>query len=95
VPNPLDAVDYAWIIKRLSIARQIIHAGEEIAHIGFSNPPDVVAALSDCDQKLTEVRKSGVKFPIISPKERADMLFDHYNQLHNSEAVAAGTNWHI
>ena len=88
-PTPLDAPDYAAAVKRMSISRQIVVAGQKIAQIGFSNPPDVAQALIECDQCLTDIRKSGIRSPIISPKERADMLFEHYQALKNSDTVAA------
>ena len=88
-PSPLDAVFYAGIVKRLSIARQLVVVGEDIKNIGFSSPTDTTKALSECDDKLLNVRKSGVVMPIISPKERADSLLARYTELHTKEMVMA------
>lgn len=88
-PTPLDAVYYAEIVKRLSISRQLIEAGNEIIKIGFSNPVDTSKALSDCDEKLVNVRKSGVSSAILTPKERASKLFDRYHELATSEMAMA------
>jgi replicative DNA helicase len=83
--SPLDAFSYAEIIKRNSVARQIIDAGNDIVKIGFSNPVDTTKALSECDEKLTIVRKSGVPTPIVSPKVRASAQFDRYMEMMESQ----------
>ena len=83
--SPLDAFSYAEIIKRNSIARQIIDAGNDIVKIGFSNPVDTTKALSECDEKLTIVRKSGIPTPIVSPKVRASAQYDRYTEMMESQ----------
>ena len=83
--SPLDAFSYAEIIKRNSVARQIIDAGNDIVKIGFSNPVDTTKALSECDEKLTIVRKSGIPTPIVSPKVRASAQFDRYMEMMASQ----------
>lgn len=88
-PSPLDSVYYAEIVKRLSIARQLIVVGEQIKEIGYSNPADSAKALSDCDEKLLSVRKSGIASPIITPKERANSLYVRYNELAEKEMIMA------
>ena len=88
-PSPLEAVYYAEIVKRLSISRQLIRVGEEIKNIGFANPVDTSKALSECDEKLVTVRKSGIPSAIITPKERASKLSDRYHKLAISEMAMA------
>jgi replicative DNA helicase len=88
-PSPLDAIYYAEIIKRNSIARQLIKVGLEIQQVGYDNPSDSSKALSECDDKLVSVRKMGIPSVIISPKERASRLFDRYVELENSEMAVA------
>ena len=83
--SPMDAYVYAEIIKRDSVARQIIEAGKAIQAIGFSNPVDTTKALTDCDQKLTIVRKSGIPTPIVSPKVRASAQYDRYTEMMESQ----------
>ena len=87
--SPLDAFSYAEIIKRNSVARQIIDAGNDIVKIGFSNPVDTTKALSECDEKLTIVRKSGIPTPIVSPKVRASAQFDRYTEMMESQKTIA------
>jgi len=88
-PSPMDAPVYAEIVKRLSACRQLIQAGKEIEQVGYSNPSDIAKALSDCDNKLLNIRKGGVASPILSPKDRVEMLFERYAELHVNEMVMA------
>lgn len=88
-PSPMDSVYYAEIIKRLSIARQLIVVGDQIKNIGFSNPADSAKALNECDEKLLGIRKSGIASPILSPRDRGQGLYDRYNELANKEMVMA------
>jgi replicative DNA helicase len=87
--SPLDAFFYAEIIKRDAIARQIIEAGKAIQQIGFSNPVDTTKALTECDEKITNVRKSGIPTPIVSPKVRASAQFDRYTEMQESQKTIA------
>ena len=90
--SPFDAFFYAEIVKRGAIARQIIEAGRIIQKIGFSNPVDISAALSECDDKITNVRKCGIYSPIISPKVRASAQFDRYTEMQeNQKTIGIGT----
>jgi replicative DNA helicase len=83
--SPLDAFFYSEIVKRDSVARQIIAAGDAIRAIGFANPIDTTKALSECDEKLTTVRKSGIPTPIVSPQVRASAQFDRYTEMMESQ----------
>ena len=87
--SPMDSMYYAEIVKRLSIARQLIVVGEQIKQIGYSNPADSAKALGECDEKLLDVRKTGIASPIITPKERAESLYERYNELAQKEMIMA------
>ena len=88
-PSPMDAMVYADIIKRMSISRQLIQVGKEIQDVGYSNPVDVSKALRQCDEKLVTVRKNGLTSPIISPKDRAESLYQRYGELYRKEMSMA------
>ncbi|HAL46877.1 MAG: replicative DNA helicase [SAR202 cluster bacterium] len=56
VPTSVHIEQYAQIVQRTSIMRQIIRAGERIAEIGYQSGPDAEAAISNAEQLLYGVR---------------------------------------
>lgn len=85
----LDCQHYAAIVKRLAIYRGMIAAGEKIGGLGYSQGPDVAEALNSADEILLSLRKNGMVSPIITPKQRADMMSEHYERLFTAEAGVA------
>ncbi|MCH8346738.1 MAG: replicative DNA helicase [Chloroflexi bacterium] len=56
VPTPLHIEHYARIVQRSSVSRQLIHAAEEIAAIGFEEPIDHEASLGRAEDVLLRIR---------------------------------------
>jgi len=56
VPTSVHIEHYARIVQRTALMRQIIHAGGEIAAIGYDAGPDADAALSRAEEALFKVR---------------------------------------
>lgn len=84
-PTSLDIVYYAEIVHRLSISRQLISAGGQIGGLGYEANPDVSQTLSRADEILLDVRKHGVPSPIITPRDRANLLHTRYEKLYKAE----------
>jgi len=84
-PTSLDIVYYAEIVHRMAISRRLITAAGQIGAIGYSGGPDVSQSLDRADEILLEVRKHGFPSPIVTPRDRAEFLIDHYEKLYKSE----------
>ena len=56
VPTSVHIEQYAQIVQRTSVMRQIIRAGERITEIGFEGGPDADASLSKAEEMLYGVR---------------------------------------
>ena len=56
VPTSVHVEHYARIVQRTSVMRQIIHAGGEIASIGYEAGPDADAALRRAEEAIFRVR---------------------------------------
>lgn len=56
-PTPLDIEQYAQIVYRLSVMRGLIHAGGQIAGIGYESSPDVEASLGQAEHILFKLRR--------------------------------------
>jgi len=87
--TPLDCQYYADIVKRLAIYRSMITAADKIAALGYSQAPDITDSLNKADAFLLALRKNGLASPILSPRERADMMLERYTDLNNTEAGIA------
>ncbi len=85
----LDCQYYTDIVKRLSTYRCMIVAAGQIATLGYSQGSDVTEALNRADDIILSLRKNGVASPIITPKQRADMMSKRYDSLYTAEAGVA------
>jgi len=87
--SPLDCQDYAKIVKRLATYRSIINMGGSIAHLGYDQSVDISKTIDKVDEMVLSLRKSGTSSPIITPKQRADMMVDRYEKLYTMESGIA------
>jgi replicative DNA helicase len=81
----MDIEHFAGIVRRLSISRQLITAGDQISAIGYEALPDASEALSKAEKVLMAVDKAGDVSGILSPQQRAQEAMEHYSKLHTSE----------
>ncbi len=76
VPTSLDIENYARIVYRLSVMRQLIAAAEKISQIGYSADPDVSAALGRAEETLYQLRVSRGSRDFIHIKHVLDRYFE-------------------
>lgn len=88
-PTPLDLRWYAEIVKRLSIYRQLINAGQQIIELGQSAQADMGKALGKADDMILNVRRGNIPSPIVTPEERTQQAIARYTKLHTIEAGVA------
>ncbi|MFC2042139.1 replicative DNA helicase [Chloroflexota bacterium] len=81
----LDCQYYADIVKRLAIYRDMISAADKIAALGYDQGSNVADSLNKADEILLSLRKNGIASPIITPKQRGDMMIERYEQLMTAE----------
>lgn len=85
----LDCRYYADIVKRLATYRGMIVVSDKIAELAYRQSPDIAEVLNKGDELLLSLRKNGVASPIITPKQRADMMSERYDSLYSAEAGVA------
>ncbi len=85
--SPLDMGYHADIVKRHSISRQLISAGEKIAALGYQ-PGNNGDSLSQADDLLVSLRKKAGTTHVIGPEERMALLGERYEKLFISDSVA-------
>ena len=84
VPSPLDIDSYAHIIKECSVRRRLITASEQIRALAF-NSEETNATLEQADTILLNIRRNYGRTDIVTPRDRADLLFERYTNLNNQE----------
>jgi replicative DNA helicase len=93
VPTSMDALHYANIVHRLGIHRKLITVGAQIQKIGYQADPDLDSSLAQADELVIALRKAGGSQEIITPDDRASLLYDRYERLSaldNQIAVPTG-----
>ncbi len=85
VPAASNALYYATQVHNKSMLRGLIHAGDDIAELGFSNPENIDATLDQAEKKVYEVtnQTTAQKFVTIgSALTEAWDRFEHLSANH-------------
>ena len=88
-PTPLDCQDYANIVKRMSVFRQMIGVSDQISSMGYSADKDTTEALAKADHLILNLRKNSGGNTLITPTDRAQMAYDRYARLYGIGAGIA------
>jgi replicative DNA helicase len=75
-PTSLDIEQYARIVYRLSVMRQMIGAGDRIAAIGYEAGPDVEDSLARAESILFKLRRGGVTGDLMHIRQVLDKYFE-------------------
>lgn len=77
----LDLENYADIVRKLSLYRQLIQVGEKIIDMGYNPNGDAVKTMDIADNLLLDVRKRAAPAPVVTPRDRAEKLYARYEKL--------------
>src|SRR5699024_9551589 len=76
VPTAVHVEYYGRIVERTSTLRRLIHAGTEIANIGFDDSADVEDALDRAEQQLFHVSQRRTARDFVSIGQVLEGYFD-------------------
>jgi len=94
-PTSLDMPYYADIVKKLSMKRRIIQAGEQISRMGYETGKGIDDDLGQADDLILNLRKGADSLEIISPEERVSRLEARYSKLcEKGGGIATSTGLH-
>lgn len=88
-PTSLDYQDFADIVHRLSLYRQLIRSAEQISAIGYDGKMDIADALGDADSLILGLRQSVGGAHVITPYHRLELMIERYTKLYQKEAGVA------
>ena len=75
-PTSLDIEHYARIVYRLSVMRQLIVAGDQIAALGYKADPDVEDSLARAENVLFKLRRGGGAGDLTHIRQVLDKYFE-------------------
>jgi len=76
-PTSIDIEHYAQIVRRLSVSRQLINLGGQIATIGYDAEPNPNEAMDKVSTLVAGLRKSVTVFDeLVHPKDAANTIMD-------------------
>jgi replicative DNA helicase len=90
VPTSIDAAHYATIVNNLSISRQLIVAGTQIASLGYTADPDPSAVISKAESLLFKVRSERSSQDFIHIKSILDKYLEPAPVKDQLESVPTG-----
>lgn len=90
VPAAGNASYYAQAVQSKSMLRGLIHAADDIAEIGFSNPEDVDEALDKAEKKIFQVTQSPTAQKFIPIKDTLGEAWERLEHLHNTKDEIRG-----
>jgi len=76
VPTAIHVENYAQIVRRLSVMRQLILTADQIASIGYEAPPDVESALDRAESLLFRLRHGQEFQDFIPLRQVIDRYFE-------------------
>ena len=90
VPTSVDAEYYARIVNNLSISRQLIVAGTQIASLGYPADPDPAAVISKAESLLFKVRSERSTQDFIHIKNILDKYLEPPLSREQLESIPTG-----
>lgn len=94
VPTASHIINYAKIIKRKRILRDLISASQEINFLGHDEKEDISEVLDKAEQKIFSIAQKGLTQKFIAVKDTLEDAFDRIDKLSkhqgNPRGVASG-----
>lgn len=90
VPAASNANYYAEVVQDKHVLRGLIHAADDIAEIGYSNPEDVSQAMDQAEKKVYQVTQSPTSQKFIPIKSALGEAWERLDHLHNSKDEIRG-----
>lgn len=85
-PTSLDIKYYADIVRRLSVSRQLIALGGQIAGVGYNANPDPNKSMEEATVMLADLKKTVTIFDeLVQPKDAGNVILDMITEYNNPQ----------
>ncbi len=90
VPTPLHLEHYARIVRRTSLLRRLLAAGEEITRLGYEDRPDVEATMDRAEDLLFRLRMGTATRDFVPLRDLISQYIDETEQREMPPSQAKG-----
>jgi len=90
VPTPTHALNYAKIIHRKRILRDLISASQEIGALGYNESDDINAILDRAEKRIFSIAQRSLSQDFVPVKDTLEDAFERIDRLSKHEAGLRG-----
>jgi len=90
VPTAANVINYANIVKKKSILRNLLYASHEITQLGYDESDDVDVILDQAEQKLFNISQRSMREQFTSVKSVLTDTFERIEKLHQGDGNLRG-----
>ena len=91
VPNSFHILEYAKIVQRKRILRDLIDASYEIGQMGYDETEDVDVLLDNAEKKVFSISQKSLTQRFITLKEQLEQAFERIDNLSKHKGTPRGT----
>jgi len=90
VASPYNVVNYAKIVRRKKILRDLIDTAYYISELGYHEEKDVDELVDEAEKKIFSISQQSLKEGFIPLKSTLEDTFERIDKLHKSEGTLRG-----
>ncbi len=90
VPTPTHVLNYAKIVSRKRILRDLIDASQEIAHLGYDEKEDTDTLLDKAERKIFSIAQKSLSQDFVLVKDDLEEAFERIDQLSKHKGKLRG-----
>ncbi len=90
VPTPHHVLNYAKIVYRKRVLRDLIDASHEIAHLGYSESEDIDTLLDQAERRIFSIAQKGLSQAFVPVKDTLEEAFERIDKLSKHESGLRG-----
>ena len=91
VPNALHVLNYAKIVQRKRILRDLIDASYEIAQLGYNESEDIDVLLDKAEKRIFSIAQKSLTQRFVSLKEELEEAFERIDKISKQRGALRGT----
>ena len=90
VPNALHVLNYAKIVQRKRILRDLIEASYEIAQLGYNESEDIDVLLDKAEKRIFSIAQKSLTQRFVSLKEELEDAFERIDRISKHRGAIRG-----